>query len=349
MRKKKTSNAARDVGAFPSPFDASNAFSRESCRVRASQSNEDVYPPMCGQATLNKILAVGSPIRGAKSDVERASLLPAQNQKNRTHEQLAYDISQMHSLDTLSQTNVVKVKEARAKKSRSRVREASTENIKVHSMHETKEDSSSMSSISLNTDKQSPPSPQARFPHKTKETSSNNDNVSLLENDMIRSMQDIIMQQHNFIYQLGMENRKYRGNMVLFQEQITSLENEKAFLQEEMETMRLQLLVKTFSERGGQEREQSLPPASFIRFDSNLPSKQKSVANSTDLQELRARGIELYECVSKFKLEEPMSTRDFGEKRGGNDEEEKYSSNSATWSRQREVGPGIRFSREKNG
>ena len=380
MRKKKTFNAVRD-GAFPSP-----STSRESSQS-SSKSKGGLYPPMLGQATINKILATGSPTREAKSAVDSS----VQNQKHRAYKPLSYDISPMNSMDTHPRSNFRKMKDARAKTSLSLVTEASVEDTNAHS---TQEDSScSMSSISLNTAKRSNgrklSSPRGRFRrHKSKEMSSNYDSDSLINNETIRPMQDIIMQQHEFIRRLGLENKQCRESMVLFQEQVTSLEKEQAdqknelqklrlqkhsleaeaaSLREEIETMRLQLLVQKFSERGplsaketstsrNQEtKRQSLRPPSSVRVDFPLPPEQEPVASCTDLQDLQAGGVEFYEFVSKFKLEEPMNSKDYysskklATKRSGKDEEEEHSSNSATRNRQQKGDSGLRFSRGKSG
>lgn len=304
--KKLTYIAERDA-AFPTPCDASKASSTES-----SKNSEDSCPPMCGLATLNKVLAVGSPKGGAKSAAERKSLPPIA---------------------------VVKV--------------PSSDDIDEHSILDTKGGGSTMSSVSLNTVKQSngrpPTSPRVRSPgNKTKKKSSSK------ENEKIRS---IIMEQHDLICRLGSENKQFKESMALSQKKVTrlekqqadqtdelnklhlerdSLEVEAASLRDELETMKLQLLVKKFSERGplsakelmsGNHQEESKhqsmsPPVSFVRFHSApepaLEQEPEPVAGCTDdLQELQAKGLEFYELVSTFSLEAPK----LAAKSSGGDEE----------------------------
>lgn len=362
MRKKKASRATRD-GAFPTPFDASYESSRES-------SNDDLRRPMCGQVTLNKILAVGSPARGSKS-VERASLLPDQSQTRGTYKSLPYDVSPMKSIN-IRRANVDDTNDSRAKKSRS------FEILEFPIMDDAKDDGSSISSISLNTVKQSGSRPSLKMRSKPTEVSSNDD--TLVDCEMIQSMQDIIMQQHGFIHRLGLENEQYRENMVLLQELVTSLEKEQdnqkkelqklhvkrhsfeaeaASLREEIKTLRLQLMVKKFTGRGKsakgweQGTKQAASQPSFLSDHTEL--KQESFESCTELQEIQASGVELYEFVSNITLGKPMSSWDHmhasysSEKLAANsgyEEEEKRSSDSPTRNHRDK---GNAFSRGKSG
>ena len=125
-------------------------------------NEDDVDRPMCGQATLNKILAVGSPAKGKGN--ERASLLSVQNQ---TYEPMPYDVTPMDNIYSadrskynenfqdpqpseamiyIPQFNVKKAKQTRAKKRLPSVTEASMEETEVLSDHDSEEASSSVSS-----------------------------------------------------------------------------------------------------------------------------------------------------------------------------------------------------------
>lgn len=288
MRKK----AHTSDGAFPmSPAAESRASTRSHVSSWGSprgssyynkQLNDDVDRPMCGQATLHKILAVGSPTWSRSN--ERASLLSVQNQ---TYEPMPYDVTPMDNIYSADRTkynqnfqepqpsdammyipqfNVNKAKQARAKKRLPSVTDASMEETEVLSDHDSEEAKSFSCGVSdkaAQWNGRSPP--QSRPRSERKEMSSKDHRIE----QMIRSMQVIIMQQEENINRLGSQNDQYRENMAMLQEHVMSLKKEQAnqkaelqklyferqsfeaeatSLREELTTVRSHL-VKTNSER----------------------------------------------------------------------------------------------------
>ena len=293
--------AAQD-GAFPMTSYVSRASSARSqassARSRSTEkstlfpyskhyNDNDTPRPMCGQTTLTKILAASPGVRSRQT--ERTSLLSPSTDGSKPYEPLPYDVTPMddiYSADSsdfnqnfpepepsdamiyIPQFNVNKARQVQAKTRQptSRHRLASVAEVSRDDTDQVSGNASEDSSISSASSPRKGASPAVRLPPPRERKSTKDRRLE----QMIRSMQEVIMQQEENIRTLGMENAHYRENMASFQEHVMNLKKEQVdqkneihklhferesyeaettSLREELKTMRSEL-IRSKSERG---------------------------------------------------------------------------------------------------
>ena len=203
------------------------------------QYNDDDIPrPMCGQAALNKILAVGVQVPPVKPRMvgERRSLLGSpDSRKTKPYEKMRYDVNPMDNIYSadrskfsksvqdsqdssqasddygamiyIPQFNVQKAKQVQAKSQPTKASAAH----RLPSMTEISRENGAEKS-------KGQPGLEKKPPMSIKERR--------IE-EMIRSMHQIIMKQEENINVLGLENERYRENMSLFQDHVMALKQEQ--------------------------------------------------------------------------------------------------------------------------
>lgn len=251
--------AANGDGSFPAVTMSSNASrtsrtSRGSTSVRSrgssvsssyyrqynnNNSSQDFPRPMCGQAALNKII---SPV---KKTNDNKGLLDTT--ANTNYEQMPLDSTPMDNIYSPSATkfsqnfvdpepseamlyipqfNVNKAKQVQAKKppppaAQSRHRRLSSVAEAAREDGETERDGNDSDDDSSDDDERPmTPSHRARTPPPK---SVKDRRIE----QMIRSMQEIIMQQEENLNALGSQNAQYRENMSLFQDHVLNLKKEQ--------------------------------------------------------------------------------------------------------------------------